>query len=81
VGRRAKLSTQCEVIDYLIAAGADPNAVDKNGVTALHRSVRSRCSAAVDASSTGKSDSGSQASKDEQGPDHRRIAPTRRNPD
>ena len=30
-----------------IAAGADPNAVDKSGVTPLHRAVRTRCAAAV----------------------------------
>jgi Ankyrin repeats (many copies) len=30
-----------------IAAGADPNAVDKSGVTPLHRAVRTRCTAAV----------------------------------
>ncbi len=29
----------------LIASGADPNAGDKNGVTPLHRAVRTRCAA------------------------------------
>jgi ankyrin repeat protein len=38
---------QHEVIDYLVASGADPNACDKSGVSALHRAVRTRCSAAV----------------------------------
>jgi ankyrin repeat protein len=37
------------VIERLIAAGADPNALDKSGVAALHRAVRSRCSAAAQA--------------------------------
>jgi ankyrin repeat protein len=34
-------------IACLIEAGADPNAVDKSGVTPLHRAVRTRCAAAV----------------------------------
>ena len=81
---------QREVIAYLIAAGADPNALDKSGVAPLHRAVRNRCSAAASAlidngadpllmnksgstplhlavQNTGKSNSGSEASKDEQG--------------
>jgi ankyrin repeat protein len=40
---------QREVICYLIEAGADPNAAASGGVTPLHRAVRNRCSAAVDA--------------------------------
>jgi hypothetical protein len=40
---------QRAVIDYLIAAGADPNAPARGRVTPLHRAVRNRCSAAVDA--------------------------------
>lgn len=40
---------QREVIGYLIEAGADPNATAAGGVTPLHRAVRNRCSAAVEA--------------------------------
>jgi ankyrin repeat protein len=40
---------QRAVIRYLIAAGADPNAPAAGGVTPLHRAVRNRCSAAVEA--------------------------------
>ncbi|MFL6145078.1 MAG: ankyrin repeat domain-containing protein [Labedaea sp.] len=40
---------QREVIEYLVDAGADPNAAAMGGVTPLHRAVRNRCSAAVDA--------------------------------
>ena len=40
---------QREVIDYLVATGADPDARDDSGVAALHRAVRTRCSAAVHA--------------------------------
>jgi hypothetical protein len=42
-------SGQRAVILYLIEAGADPNATAAGGVTPLHRAVRNRCSAAVDA--------------------------------
>ena len=38
---------QYSVIEFLIASGADPNACDNSGVAALHRAVRTRCSAAV----------------------------------
>jgi hypothetical protein len=38
---------QAATVASLIAAGADPNAVDKSGVTPLHRAVRTRCTAAV----------------------------------
>ena len=40
---------QRAVILFLIDAGADPNATAAGGVTPLHRAVRNRCSAAVDA--------------------------------
>ena len=40
---------QRDVILYLIGAGADPNAAALGGVTPLHRAVRNRCSAAVEA--------------------------------
>ena len=38
---------QQEVIAILIHAGADPNALDKSGVAAIHRAVRTRSSSAV----------------------------------
>jgi ankyrin repeat protein len=40
---------QRDVIACLIEAGADPNAAAAGGVTPLHRAVRNRCSAAVEA--------------------------------
>jgi hypothetical protein len=40
---------QRATILYLIEAGADPNATAAGGVTPLHRAVRNRCSAAVEA--------------------------------
>jgi ankyrin repeat protein len=40
---------QAATIACLIAAGADPNAVDTGGVTPLHRAVRTRCAAAAQA--------------------------------
>jgi hypothetical protein len=40
---------QRAVMLYLIEAGADPNATAAGGVTPLHRAVRNRCSAAVEA--------------------------------
>jgi hypothetical protein len=40
---------QRAVVEYLIGAGADPDATALGGVTPLHRAVRNRCSAAADA--------------------------------
>ena len=39
---------QSETLDHLIDAGADPNTIDKRGVTALHIAVRTRSAAAVE---------------------------------
>jgi ankyrin repeat protein len=38
---------QYAVVEFLIAAGADPNSEDNSGVAPLHRAVRTRCAAAV----------------------------------
>jgi hypothetical protein len=38
---------QATIVAALIAAGADPDAVDNSGVTPLHRAVRTRCAGAV----------------------------------
>jgi hypothetical protein len=40
---------QRRVILLLVESGADPNAAPAGGVTPLHRAVRNRCSAAVEA--------------------------------
>ena len=40
-------AAQRETVLCLVELGADPNAVDKNGTTPLHRAVRNRCAAAV----------------------------------
>ena len=42
-------AAQAEVIHYLVSVGADPDAVDRGGVTPLHRAVRTRSAAAVGA--------------------------------
>jgi hypothetical protein len=47
---------QVVTIDCLIKAGADPNVRDKQGVTPLHRAVRTRCAAAVKALLSGGAD-------------------------
>ena len=47
---------QTMIIARLIRAGADPNAIDKSGVTPLHRAVRNRCAAAVRALIEGGAD-------------------------
>lgn len=39
---------QVKMIETLLKAGAEIDAPDKNGATALHRSVRTRCAAAVE---------------------------------
>lgn len=49
-------AAQAETIACLIDAGADPNAVADGGVTALHRAVRNRCAAAVEALLAGGAD-------------------------
>jgi Ankyrin repeats (many copies)/Ankyrin repeat len=49
-------SAQAATIACLIHAGADPNAVDRSGVTPLHRAVRTRCAAAVRALLDGGAD-------------------------
>jgi hypothetical protein len=40
-------SSQQATIIVLIEAGADPNVMDKSGVSPLHKAVRTRCAAAV----------------------------------
>jgi ankyrin repeat protein len=40
---------QSATVVCLVELGADPNSVDKNGTTPLHRAVRNRCAAAVKA--------------------------------
>ena len=47
---------QHAVIELLIGAGAEPNAEDTHGVTALHRAVRTRSAAAVRALLTSGAD-------------------------
>jgi hypothetical protein len=42
-------ASQQETVHCLVALGADPNSVDKNGTTPLHRAVRNRCASAVKA--------------------------------
>jgi hypothetical protein len=49
---------QRDTIVVLLEAGADPNAVDKGGVTPLHRAVRNRCASAVRALIEGGADVG-----------------------
>jgi hypothetical protein len=47
---------QAETIACLLNAGANPNALDKSGVAPLHRAVRTRCAAAVEALLKGGAD-------------------------
>jgi Ankyrin repeats (3 copies)/Ankyrin repeat len=42
-------AAQVAVIECLIRAGADPNALDKSGVAPIHRAVRTRSAPAVEA--------------------------------
>jgi ankyrin repeat protein len=42
-------SAQAAVVEYVVAVGGLPDALDSSGVSALHRAVRTRCSAAVGA--------------------------------
>lgn len=42
-------SRQVAIIEFLVEAGADPDAAALGGVTPLHRAVRNRCSQAVEA--------------------------------
>jgi hypothetical protein len=49
-------TAQEKTVFALLAAGADPNAVDKGGVTPLHRAVRNRCASAVRALLEGGAD-------------------------
>jgi hypothetical protein len=49
-------TTQRETVVALLAAGADPNAMDKNGTSPLHRAIRNRCAAAVAALLDGGAD-------------------------
>jgi ankyrin repeat protein len=46
---RSDLTGQGEMIEYLVQAGANPNALDNSGVAPLHRAVRTRSEAAVNA--------------------------------
>jgi len=55
-GRHWNPRAQAATIACLIDAGADPNAVDNSGVAPLHRAVRTRCAAAVEALLTGGAD-------------------------
>jgi ankyrin repeat protein len=45
---RTSPAQQLQTIRHLLKAGADIHAADKNGATALHRAVRTRCAAAVE---------------------------------
>ena len=49
-------NAQAKTIAYLLSIGADPNALDKSGVTPLHRAVRTRSQAAVQALLDGGAD-------------------------
>jgi len=53
---RWKPAAQRRTIEFLLTAGADPNALDKSGVAPLHRAVRTRSSPAVRALLSGGAD-------------------------
>src|SRR5262249_13885817 len=53
---RWKPAAQRRTIEYLLSAGADPNALDRSGVSPLHRAVRTRSSPAVRALLAGGAD-------------------------
>lgn len=53
---RSESAAQLQTIEYLLAIGADPDALDKSGVTPLHRAVRTRSAAAVQALLDGGAD-------------------------
>jgi len=42
-------TAQAAMIERLLRAGANPNAIDMDGVAPIHRAVRTRCAAAVQA--------------------------------
>src|SRR5262245_33460767 len=39
---RSVPGAQAETIEYLVSIGADPNSLDRDGVSPLHRAVRTR---------------------------------------
>jgi ankyrin repeat protein len=51
-------AAQAATVECLIRAGADPNAMDKSGVAAIHRAVRTRAAAALEALLAGGADAG-----------------------
>jgi ankyrin repeat protein len=53
---RWRPAAQQATIAYLLSAGADPDALDKSGVSPLHRAVRTRSSVAVRALLAGGAD-------------------------
>src|SRR4051794_25214130 len=74
---RREPRAQADVITYLLSAGADPSAVDKPGVAALHRAVRTRSLAAVQALLDGGANP-RQANKAGSTPLHLAVQPTGR---
>jgi hypothetical protein len=54
---------QAATVAALIAAGADPNVADMGGVTPLHRAVRNRCAAAVQALLESGADAGARTAR------------------